>query len=63
MTAVQSTLEVEPDRPEKSSKGEARRGAKFDALALAQLLAPARGAMAKAQRIQWIASAATVART
>ncbi len=60
MTAVQSTLEVEPDRPEKSSGSEARRGAKFDALALQQLLAPARGAMAKAQRIQWIASAATV---
>ncbi len=60
MTAVQSTLEVEPHRSEKQSGGEARRGAKFDALALQQLLAPARSAMAKAQRIQWIASAATV---
>lgn len=59
MTAVQPTLEVEPDRSEKSSEVKGR--ATFDALALQQLLAPARRATSKAQRIQWIASAATVA--
>lgn len=61
MTAVQGVVEdVEPDPSRESPHGEAKRGANFDALALAQLLAPARRAMAKAQRIQWIASAATV---
>jgi ATP-binding cassette subfamily B protein len=60
MTAVRPALEVEPDGSEESPAAEARRGAKFDALALQQLLAPARRAMAEAQRIQWIASAATV---
>lgn len=59
MTAVQPTLEVEPDRSEKSSEVKGR--ATFDALALQQLLAPVRRATSKAQRIQWIASAATVA--
>ncbi len=60
MTAVQPTLEVEPDRSA-TSGGDAKSRAKFDALALQQLLAPVRRATAKAQRIQWIASAATVA--
>jgi ATP-binding cassette subfamily B protein IrtB len=60
MTAVQTTLEVETDRSEKSSAREAKNRAKFDALALQQLLAPVRRATAKAQRIQLIASAATV---
>jgi ATP-binding cassette, subfamily B, bacterial IrtA/YbtP len=58
MTAVQSTPEVEPDSA--TPGGDATRRAKFDALALQQLLAPVRRATAKAQRIQWIASAATV---
>jgi len=58
MTAVQDPLEVEPDRTKKSSEPKSR--ATFDALALQQLLAPARRATAKAQRIQLIASAATV---
>jgi ATP-binding cassette, subfamily B, bacterial IrtB/YbtQ len=57
MTAVQPVVEdVEPDSPEKSPRGEAKRGANFHALALQQLLAPARRAMAKAQRIQWMMS-------
>ena len=59
MTAVQPTLEVDHDRPA-SSTADIKSRAKFDALALQQLLAPVRGAMAKAQRIQLIASAATV---
>jgi energy-coupling factor transporter ATP-binding protein EcfA2 len=58
MTVVQSTPEVEPDSA--TPGGDATRRAKFDALALQQLLAPVRRATAKAQRIQWIASAATV---
>jgi ATP-binding cassette subfamily B protein IrtA len=58
MTAVQETLEVEPDRTEKSTEPKSR--AKFDALALQQLLAPVRRATGRAQRIQLIASAATV---
>lgn len=58
MTAVQSTPEVEPDSA--TPGGDGKRRAKFDALALQQLLAPVRRATAKAQRIQWIASAATV---
>jgi ATP-binding cassette, subfamily B, bacterial IrtA/YbtP len=61
MTAVQPVLDdVEPDPSEESSGSEAKRGAKFDALALAQLLAPVRRRTSKAQRIQLIASAATV---
>jgi ATP-binding cassette, subfamily B, bacterial IrtA/YbtP len=58
MTAVQPVVgDVEPDSAEKSPAGEAQRGANFDALALQQLLAPARRAMAKAQRIQSVNTA------
>jgi ATP-binding cassette subfamily B protein len=58
MTAVHATLEVEADPLEVSAKVKGR--ATFDALALRQLLSPVRRATGKAQRIQWIASAATV---
>jgi len=58
MTAVQETLEVEPDKSAKPAEAKSR--ATFDALALAQLLAPVRRATGRAQRIQLIASAATV---
>jgi ATP-binding cassette, subfamily B, bacterial IrtA/YbtP len=58
MTAVQATLEVEPDHSERSSELKSR--ATFDALALQQLLAPVRRATARAQRVQLITSAATV---
>jgi ATP-binding cassette subfamily B protein IrtA len=61
MTAVQSALdEVESDPSAESPRAEARRGAKYEALALKQLLAPVRGRTSKAQLIQLIASAATV---
>jgi ATP-binding cassette subfamily B protein IrtA len=56
MTAVHAALEVEHDQSERPAKGRAT----FDVLALQQLLAPVRRATARAQRIQLIASAATV---
>ena len=57
MTAVHAALEVEPGQ---SETAERKGRATFDMLALQQLLAPVRWATAKAQRIQLIASAATV---
>jgi ATP-binding cassette, subfamily B, bacterial IrtA/YbtP len=61
MTAVQPVVEdVEANVSEPSPQGGAKRGAQFDALALAQLLAPVRGRTSKAKLIQLIASAATV---
>ena len=59
MTAVQETLEAEPDKSATSAGVKSR--ATFDALALQQLLAPVRRATGRAQRIQLIASAATIA--
>ncbi len=55
MTAVHTALKVEPGQSEQPAQSRAT----FDVLAQ-QLLAPVRRATAKAQRIQLIASAATV---
>jgi ATP-binding cassette subfamily B protein len=61
MTALQPALDgAESTTSEPAPKDAAKRAATYDAAALKQLLAPTRGQMARAQRYQWLASAATV---